>query len=77
MCPTAYIHRVGRTGRYSDEGTALTFVSSNIFVKLAEEEQKIHFQEMKNEDEIIKLAVDCSLKNEKAAENDQHRYEYD
>ena len=46
-------------------------------MKLAEEEQKIHFQEMKNEDEIIKLAVDCSLKNEKAAETDQHRYEYD
>jgi superfamily II DNA/RNA helicase len=36
FCPTSYIHRVGRTGRYSDEGIALTFVSSNIFVKLAE-----------------------------------------
>ena len=36
FCPTSYIHRVGRTGRYSDEGIALTFVSSGIFVKLAE-----------------------------------------
>lgn len=44
MCPTAYIHRVGRTGRYSDEGIALTFVSSNIFIKLAEEQEKIQFQ---------------------------------
>jgi superfamily II DNA/RNA helicase len=35
LCSTAYIHRVGRTGRYSDEGIALTFVSSNIFIKLA------------------------------------------
>lgn len=24
--PSTYIHRVGRTGRYSDEGIALTFV---------------------------------------------------
>jgi hypothetical protein len=32
---------------------------------------------MKSEDEIIKLTVDCSLKNEKIAETDQHRYEYD
>ena len=35
LCPTAYIHRVGRTGRYSDEGVALTFVANNVFVKLA------------------------------------------
>jgi hypothetical protein len=32
---------------------------------------------MKSEDEILKLTVDCSLKNEKIAETDQHRYEYD
>lgn len=44
VCSTAYIHRVGRTGRYSDEGIALTFVSSNVFIKLAEDEQKIKFQ---------------------------------
>jgi superfamily II DNA/RNA helicase len=44
VCSTAYIHRVGRTGRYSDDGIALTFVTNNIFIKLAEEEQKIQFQ---------------------------------
>jgi superfamily II DNA/RNA helicase len=44
LSPTAYIHRVGRTGRYSDEGIALTFVASNIFIKLAEEQEKIQFQ---------------------------------
>ena len=32
---------------------------------------------MKGEDDIIKLTVDCSLKNEKLAEIDQHRFEYD
>jgi superfamily II DNA/RNA helicase len=46
LSSTAYIHRVGRTGRYSDEGIALTFVGSNLFPKMAEEEQKIKFQEM-------------------------------
>lgn len=76
-CTTSYIHRVGRTGRYSDEGTALTFVSSNIFVKKAEEEQRIAFQEMGSVEEIVRLAVDCSQKNELAAEKEQHRYEYD
>lgn len=44
LCSTAYIHRVGRTGRYSDEGVALTFVSSNVFIKIAGDEQKIKFQ---------------------------------
>jgi hypothetical protein len=29
---------------------------------------------MKSEDEIIKLAVDCSVKNEKIAEIDHHRF---
>lgn len=27
MSSIAYIHRVGRTGRYSDEGIGLTFIS--------------------------------------------------
>jgi superfamily II DNA/RNA helicase len=75
VCSTAYIHRVGRTGRYSDEGIALTFVSSNIFIKLAEEEQKIKFQEMKSEADIIRLTVECTLKNTKdTEENSKHRF---
>lgn len=44
-----YIHRVGRTGRYSDEGIALTFVSNNNFIKLTEQEQKIEFHKSKGE----------------------------
>jgi hypothetical protein len=28
-------------------------------------------------EEIVRLAVDCSQKNELAAEKEQHRYEYD
>ena len=35
LSSTSYIHRVGRTGRYSDEGIALTFVSDKIFIGLA------------------------------------------
>lgn len=41
--PITYIHRVGRTGRYSDEGIALTFVKDDIFIKLTEADQKIKF----------------------------------
>jgi len=35
-----YIHRVGRTGRYSDEGIGLTFVEENVgekFIKMTEQ----------------------------------------
>ena len=46
--PSTYIHRVGRTGRYSDEGIALTFVEDEVFIKVTEEEQKIKFIPMKN-----------------------------
>lgn len=34
--PSTYIHRVGRTGRYSDEGIALTFVDDEVFIKVTE-----------------------------------------
>lgn len=37
MSSVAYIHRVGRTGRYSDEGIALTFISNDIFIKMTED----------------------------------------
>lgn len=67
MSSNAYIHRVGRTGRYSDQGIALTFVSNMIFPKIAEEEQKIKFQEMKSEDEVVKKTVECFFKNERIA----------
>ena len=30
---------------------------------------------MKSEEEIIKLTVDCFIKNEKLTESDKHRYE--
>ena len=35
LSSTTYIHRVGRTGRYSDSGIALTFVNDSHFVGLA------------------------------------------
>jgi len=44
VCSSAYIQRVGRTGRYINDGIALTFVTNNIFIKLAEQEQQIQFQ---------------------------------
>jgi superfamily II DNA/RNA helicase len=75
LSSTAYIHRVGRTGRYSDEGIALTFVPNSIFVKLAEEEQKISFQEMKSEEDVVSRTVECFYKNERIAKEDKHRYE--
>ena len=33
--PITYIHRVGRTGRYSDEGVALIFVENELFINQA------------------------------------------
>lgn len=77
LSSTTYIHRVGRTGRYSDEGIALTFVESGVFVKMAEEEQKIKFQEMASEEEVVKLTMDCFYKNERITEEDKHRFEYE
>jgi len=74
LSSTAYIHRVGRTGRYSDEGIALTFVSSSIFPKMAEDEKKIKFQEMTSEEEIVKKTVECFYKNERIANEDKHRF---
>lgn len=55
---TTYIHRVGRTGRYSDEGLGLTFISKNdpngeLFIKMTEQEQKIKFNKMKGIKEIV------------------------
>lgn len=77
LSSTTYIHRVGRTGRYSDEGIALTFVSDNTFVKIAEQQQKITFKEMKSEEQVVKLTVDCFFKNERITEQDKHRYQYE
>ena len=76
VCTTAYIHRVGRTGRYSDQGVALTFVGSEVFVKVAEEQQKIKFQKMSSIKEVVDLAEDCSNKNEIVELVEEHRYEY-
>ena len=65
---TTYIHRVGRTGRYSDEGLGLTFKTKGdpngeLFVKMAEQEQKISFKRMKGVVEIVEEALICSKKN--------------
>lgn len=77
MSPIAYIHRVGRTGRYSDEGIALTFVNNDTFIKLTEDDQKIKFMEMKSEEEIIKVTLECSGNNQMIAADEKHRYEYE
>lgn len=69
LSPVAYIHRVGRTGRYSDEGISLTFLrDSGIFIKLTEEDQKIKFIPMISEDDIIQKARECAGNNEARAE---------
>lgn len=65
---------MGRTGRYSDEGIALTFVNSPVFPRLAEEEQKIKFEEMVSEAEVVKKTVECFFKNERIAKEDKHRF---
>lgn len=78
MSSITYIHRVGRTGRYSDVGIALTFISDLMFVKMTEEEQKIKFAEMVKEEDIIKMTVDCYNRNESIVEgNEKHRYQED
>lgn len=38
-------------------------MESGVFVKMAEEEQKIKFQEMASEEEVVKLTMDCFYKN--------------
>jgi superfamily II DNA/RNA helicase len=67
--PSTYIHRVGRTGRYSDEGIAMTFVEDEVFIKVTEEEQKIKFIPMKNEQQIVDEALKCSMRNGKITED--------
>lgn len=57
MSSIAYIHRVGRTGRYSDQGIALTFISDQLFIKMTENQQKIKFKEMGSEQQVIKMTV--------------------
>ena len=53
-------------------------MGNNAFVKLAEEEQKITFKEMENQEEIIRFTVDCAVKNLKLGDSDpdQHRFQY-
>ncbi len=68
---------MGRTGRYSDEGIALTFVDDEVFIKVTEEEQKIKFLPMKSEQQIIEEALNCSQKNEKITEDSKLRHEND
>ena len=74
LSSTSYIHRVGRTGRYSDEGIALTFISNDIFPKMTEQEQKIQFDQMASEDQIVNMTVECYNKNERIVEDDKHPY---
>lgn len=68
---------MGRTGRYSDEGIALTFVDDEVFIKVTEEEQKIKFIPMKNEQQIVDEALNCSMRNEKITEDSKVRYDND
>ena len=78
MSSVAYIHRVGRTGRYSDEGIALTFISEPVFIRMVEEEQKVKFEEMGREEDIIQATVECYNKNEAIdEETGKHRFQED
>lgn len=70
-----YIHRVGRTGRYTDEGIALTFVKDKIFGKLAEKEQKIEIKEMISEKQIVDEMLVCSKKNDELSKEGKLRWE--
>lgn len=57
---------MGRTGRYSDEGIALTFIEneSERFVDMVEKEEKVEFQKMTSEIDILHQAIACAKKNE-------------
>lgn len=58
-----YIHRAGRTGRYTDTGVALTFVSSNELVSMVCKNQKVTFSEMKNAEDFVIESEKCYLHN--------------
>lgn len=79
MSSITYIHRVGRTGRYSDEGIALTLTDKGPegqkFITMCETEQKIEFVKMGSVESIVEEALKCSKKNEVLGENSQHRFE--
>ena len=51
---TNYIHRVGRTGRYTDTGVGLTFVNSKDLENAVMARHKVEFHEVKNIDQILK-----------------------
>lgn len=43
-----YIHRAGRTGRYTDTGVALTFTEGMALVNMVSRNQKVAFNELKS-----------------------------
>ncbi len=46
-----------------------------MFIKVTEEEQKIKFIPMKNEQQIVDEALKCSMRNEKITEDSKVRYD--
>lgn len=63
-----YIHRAGRTGRHTDTGVALTFVSGNELVNMVSQNQKVKFEELQSVEELVMAAEKCYLENKKAEE---------
>lgn len=43
-----YIHRAGRTGRYTDTGVALTFTEGMALVNMVSRNQKVTWNELKS-----------------------------
>lgn len=61
-----YIHRAGRTGRYTDTGVALTFVTNMDLVNMVSKNQKVTFSELPSPKDIVAESERCYLHNEKA-----------
>jgi superfamily II DNA/RNA helicase len=58
-----YIHRVGRTGRYTDTGVAVTFVRSPNLVNVVSENHKVTFSELTDINKLIEEAEKCFERN--------------
>lgn len=66
---TNYIHRVGRTGRYTDTGVGLTFVKGNELEKAVISRHKVEFREVKSIDQILEQSDQCFEANNKHQED--------
>lgn len=56
---------MGRTGRYTDTGVAVTFVKDNKLVDAVVAKHKVTFNEVKSIDHILSQAEECFNLNKK------------